>query len=822
MLSHHQSSRPWRTAVCALVLAGLGAFAPAAWTALSAGYLLDMRVLVIGPRDDPGTAVNEAIEVDTAKAVLDRVGIPYDVSSYDPAAYAAYVLEPAKYSLDSIMPALTLENDPQNPNHGRYQGIIFALSDYRMNPYYPATWVGQTADAAKLEAYAYKYGVRIASFYATPVQTGCLKLSGAGGISVGTTAANGLLTAAAKTALPYLKAGVSATFPFPLKQTYYYPSVALPASGTTPGVDMLPSQATVTPWITINSQPVASVCKFTESSPAAGTTPRTRELLALNFDNAPFLNHSIAVSYGIVDWVTKGIHLGQRHVYLDPQVDDLFLPDDEFPYTVLDDGRQVDFRNYTRYTLGLDKTLNQISCNSANAETGTPCEYRMTGKEFANVMAWQDRARSNDWAGAKTVTGVAINTANANGADGLRLNMVYNGMMATLAAADSPCGALCDPAWAGDTLTASVVDNSSEFKWINHTWDHTNLGDPVSGWPNMAYTATGTCPNTVLDAYTELCWNNKVKQVLGLAKYSKEALVTPAYSGLYNRDALDAMAVFGIKYMATDISRPTPPVSTAGCPPTNFGAAWSLPGPNTGKYNCTAFTKTAKRPTARLIYEVPRYPTALYYLVGTSQEWTDAFNFFYGVQGVLAAPNAAPFVSSSGARRNMNYTEIVNYVSDTLLSYMLSHDLRPWMFHAGNLRQYSGTRFLLGDLLEVTLTKYNSWYQNLPIRSPNLKAEGDLMKQRMVYNTMGVSGMLSSTGIVITADGTKQAALTNPSDGLTVVVPVTGVAVGSAPGTTSASNPESYGSGAAKKSISYVNLTSATGYRYEITGTPAW
>jgi hypothetical protein len=237
--------------------------------------------------------------------------------------------------------------------------------------------------------------------------------------------------------------------------------------------------------------------------------------------------------------------------------------------------------------------------------------------------------------------------------------------------------------------------------------------------------------------------------------------------------------------------------------------------------------------TPRLIYEVPRYPVALYYLVSTPTEWTDLFNFFYGKNGILSAPSVPPFVDASGNRRNMTYAEIVEYVSDTLLGYLLSYDLQPWMFHQVNFRQYSGTRFLLGDLLEETLTKYNAWYQNLPIRSPNLKAEGDLMKQRMVYNAMGVTGVLTvlasgTSTISLAASSSKASSLTNPADAATVVVPVTGVSCtspatpgcGTTPGTGSANNPETYGSRAAAKTISYISLTSSVG-PYQATNIPA-
>ena len=75
---------------------------------------------MIGPTDDPATPVNEGVYLDAAKAILDRLGVPYDLATYS----------------GSSLPALPPLEDAAT-NHGHYQGVIFALSDWRMNPYLP-------------------------------------------------------------------------------------------------------------------------------------------------------------------------------------------------------------------------------------------------------------------------------------------------------------------------------------------------------------------------------------------------------------------------------------------------------------------------------------------------------------------------------------------------------------------------------------------------------------------------------------------------------------------------------------------------------------
>ncbi|QYJ15722.1 hypothetical protein Rxycam_01550 [Rubrobacter xylanophilus DSM 9941] len=55
--------------------------------------------------------------------------------------------------------------------------------------------------------------------------------------------------------------------------------------------------------------------------------PGGRQTLALTFSSNPWLTHNLLLSYGLVDWVTGGLFLGERRVYLTAHVDDVFIPD---------------------------------------------------------------------------------------------------------------------------------------------------------------------------------------------------------------------------------------------------------------------------------------------------------------------------------------------------------------------------------------------------------------------------------------------------------------------------------------------------------------
>lgn len=73
----------------------------------------------------------------------------------------------------------------------------------------------------------------------------------------------------------------------------------------------------------------------------------------------------MVLSYGIVNWVTYGIFLGQRQVYATPQTDDMFLANGIFEPT--------------------------DSCVAPVYDT----EYRVTAADMTAFLAWQQATRAN-------------------------------------------------------------------------------------------------------------------------------------------------------------------------------------------------------------------------------------------------------------------------------------------------------------------------------------------------------------------------------------------------------------------------------------------
>ncbi len=64
--------------------------------------------------------------------------------------------------------------------------------------------------------------------------------------------------------------------------------------------------------------------------------PDGREALVLTFAQASYALHTLQLGYGLVSWATRGLFIGERHVYLSAQIDDLFLASTIYPGTGVD------------------------------------------------------------------------------------------------------------------------------------------------------------------------------------------------------------------------------------------------------------------------------------------------------------------------------------------------------------------------------------------------------------------------------------------------------------------------------------------------------
>lgn len=504
--------------------------------------------------------------------------------------------------------------------------------------------------------------------------------------------------------MTYLGEGASAdptmaTYTVAGKSAFPYVASTLPITSSwiyRAAVDPAQS-ATTTPILTDGGGNVLGVIKtYPEQA--------NRQTLALTFNSARYLTHGLVLGYGLVNWVTKGQFLGFRKAMIDVQPDDIFIEDDIWQYNAANGGAVPQYPD------------------CPDPEDPRMDTYRMTGADLMSTINWQAAKRAQPTTKAFRITWPFVGEGTTAG---------Y---------------------WPNDTLTSTARANRGKFKWVNHTWDHTNL-DSV----------------TYAQATSLINQNDTLATTMKLKNYTKANLVQPDISGIGNHipgtppgpatapneEFLRAAYDAGVRNLITDTSR----------------APWFNPGPN-GPNEGTWLTGTGYT-----LFGVARYPVSLYFNISTPEQWLAEDNCLY--------PVGAPFGHVD------TYEQLLDRESNNLLRYLLQGDNRPLMFHQPNLRAYPGGngRSVLSDLIDATFAKYNQLV-TVPITSPTMDQQATLQQDRMVYNDAWKNGNLTASVVPNTS-----MTLSSTKD---VVVPLTGFRV-----TTTGLKAENY----AGQRITYVPLT---------------
>lgn len=399
--------------------------------------------------------------------------------------------------------------------------------------------------------------------------------------------------------------------------------------------------------------------------------PDGRENLAMTFDSNQYQNHMVLLNYGVINWVAKGLFLGERHIFLAAQNDDLFIPDE------LWDTKQL---------------------------TTTDKIYRMKGDDVRALVSWQNAINNRPTTKSVKMQYAfnAIGTTSDYETDKSALDDPGILPLAT------PLQLYPKPLDDKASLTTAIRQNQLALMFINHTWDHTNLDVPISYDETLG----------------ELMRNINQATLMGLSFFSPKNLVTPDVSGLKNPAALDAMRKAGVKNLVSDTSRPgeNNPRPNVGIP------NWSHPD----------------------IYMIPRYPTNLFYNVGTPNDWTSEYNFLY----------------RSYWGRNLTYPEILDKESDVILGYLIRGNINPLMFHQTNTRFYSKTQSLQTDLLDRVFQKYDALFA-IPILSLQMDDIGNRMRQKGDFLDSGVTATWNPATKVLSITTVRPTS-----------VPVTGIRTG--------------------------------------------
>jgi hypothetical protein len=407
---------------------------------------IDLKVLVL-------SADGTEVTLPAIKQQLDFLGIPYTVKQMAPL--------PSDANSDRLTTELF------SGIHAFYQAVILTTGDLVYTPDNGGTFLSAltTTEWNALNAFEASFGIRQVSWYTFPTPT--YGFSGnATAVDTTTSPMDVPFTAAGQTVFgSYLKTST----PLRIADAYTYLDTPLDAA-TTPLLTDAAGHA------------LAAIRDY----------PDGRQNLSLTFASNQYLLHSLLLSYGLVNWVTRGLFLGERHVYLSPQEDDLFIDDAIWQPTT--------------------------ACGTTPDDPSLPT-YRITGTELHNILNWQNGLRAQP------------TTAN------FRVNHAFNGVGTTSEfyteyRADHPS------APSTDTLTARARADRAGFYWTSHTYNHANLD-------SISYN----------DARSELTSNDQVARNLGLPNYSKLNLVQPDVSGLTNPNFMSAARDFGIRYVISDTSR---------------------------------------------------------------------------------------------------------------------------------------------------------------------------------------------------------------------------------------------------------------------------
>lgn len=512
-----------------LLAVALTLFSVAGW-AVEPNDRVDLRVLVLG-----ATGWEASLEAWTA--ALKREGVPFDVIIANDA-------EP-----------ITAETLTNGEGHARYQAVVFATGGLL-----DCTAGCISALAAPeweaLDAYQVRYGIRRVVAYTYPTPDYGLEWPFFAGDATGTTTQ---VTEAGKAVFTTLAGPV----PIDVGSWTY---LASPLPDTNFEILVQGPDAP-------NGLPSSLVGVHTRDDGI--------EELVVTLDTNPHQVHSMLLAHGMIEWATKGIHLGYNRNYFMAHIDDVFLPDDV--WNMEDNVTYEDPETYF----------------TAHPDSPYPT-VRMVPSDVDRAIAWQN-------------------------ATGLVLDMVFNGGGSVEAIAID----------GSDPLTTRLLQAKSDFRWINHTYEHPNLD-------------TMTQAEIVAQIKKNVSWAKKV----GIPINARE-LVTGEHSGLKNPAMPAALSQAGIRWIGADNSREPTPYA--------IGPAMTI----------------------------PRHPANVYYNVGTLAEQLDEYNWIYFENCVNTATHTCRSTMAT-------YAEYVDSEATIMLRHLLTNDPRPHYFHQSNLAE-DGTLYPVLD-----------------------------------------------------------------------------------------------------------------------------
>ncbi|MGB9446067.1 MAG: Ig-like domain-containing protein [Candidatus Acidiferrum sp.] len=460
-----------------------------------------------------------------------------------------------------------------------------------------------------------------------------------------------------------------------------------------------------------------------------------QEFLTQTFDSNASLMHDLILAYGLVNWVTKGVFLGDYHVYATQSIDDFFIDDSEWipSTTCLSDPQTFDRTAPDASNLPVtrvnsadmtqlvawqqskqaDTLLNQFELTIAMNGVGTSGNGDWTGLTApiisSSATAGVATFTAQDFSGQVGQSVTVTNTTNGSGV----LNGTWVITSVTPSAATTPgttsftasiaaAGTLALKAENGvvdntNTATAVIADDlvanlqtyQQYFHWISHTYNHPST---LNGLCKSTPTGSGcgdvnnTPPTDDIDL--EVLTNLYTASSAGGVDLDTDTVIGPYDDGSlkpltftdFNPANIVTPGVTGLNdpnvpiYLYEDGIRyavSDTSVATTTDPPNNNGPN---PSPNVGIVN-------SYEPG---IYEVPRHPNDVFYNVANwadDQAEFDCVYSYYVAPGAPAGTTPAP----DPPFNTYNAAQVLDFTSSAFVSNMLMGDMDPEMFHQPDL-----------------------------------------------------------------------------------------------------------------------------------------
>jgi hypothetical protein len=448
---------------------------------------------------------------------------------------------------------------------------------------------------------------------------------------------------------------------------------------------------------TRNGEALVSIVRYMMPS---RTTP-VREVMISTITHAPFLLHSKVLAYEFVNWVTQGVFVGARRIYMAAHSDDLFIANSLW-----------------------DPALDRIDV--ANT-------YRLKGDDINNAVSKQLAFRA-----AHPVAGT------------FKLDFAFNGSGATIdPQASIPAANL------SEDLVAAVVANKAHFRFINHTYGHADMDKaPVSAGAACDYSTF----TTIATIQAEITRNRTVWGLLGLPEESQNnrVLVSGKHSGLRDPKCTENPALHPEMF---DVQADDVPFDEGGANPLFLQAAAgagvdylasdsSQRAQNIEQY-ITRYDDGSQMD--RLL--LPRWPTNIFYNVTHPLQLKDEYNYLYYERFVKAGQNPCEIPGAICSPRD--YTEILAAEADVALRHMLTFNKWPHFFHQANLARYDESgNTLQFDWLNAVFAEYERVF-NLPVENYPYYQIGDYTRESLYTKSASIQATWNRTTNQVTLSADK-------------------------------------------------------------------